>query len=135
MKMTQPLGSVALMRPDAVDVWMDVEVCRRLSWYRKVMTGVAPAKFMLCRKIPAQIEEREDAWENLWTQHGTLSGQLDGLVANVENRLEDGWEMKDASPNLLDLKSILVNKMLGNCTSASGIAEWTGQAARSGSAD
>jgi hypothetical protein len=50
------LTTVASMRPDAIAVWRDPEVARSLAWYRKVMTGNVPAKFILCRKIPAEVE-------------------------------------------------------------------------------
>lgn len=84
------------------------------------MRGSAPAKFMLCRKIPLGIELDEADWKELWIQHRELSHLLNELAVNVENSSQDGWEMKDASPNLLDLKSVLVNKMLPRCN----FCEW-----------
>lgn len=114
------LSSRASIRPDAVVVWQDPEVCGRLSWYRKVMTGRAPAKFMLCRKIPLGIKLDKADWKELWTQHRELSRLLNEFTVNVENGSQNGWGKKDASPNLLDLKSVLVNKMLHRCN----FCEW-----------
>lgn len=114
------LSSVASMRPDAVAVWQDPEVCRRLSWYRRVMTGSAPAKFLLCRKIPAETELDRADLKELWTRHMELSRLLNQLVVNVENGSEDGLAKKDAYPNLLDLKSVLVSRMLQRCN----FCEW-----------
>jgi putative pyruvate formate lyase activating enzyme len=84
------------------------------------MTGGAPAKFMLCRKIPFGIDLDKADWEELWTRHRELSRLLNELAASVENGSEDGFAKKDAHPNLLDLKSILVNEMLHHCN----LCEW-----------
>ncbi|KSW12310.1 pyruvate formate lyase-activating protein [Pyrodictium occultum] len=46
------------LRPDAVAVWSDPEVRRRLSWYYRVMRDEAPAKFMIARSV----EVDEDPW-------------------------------------------------------------------------
>ena len=108
------------MRPDAVSVWKDTEVRERLSWYRQVMIGRLPAKFMLCRKIPTQVENSDASQEELWNEHASLSQQLCDLVKNVESGSESGWSLKDHHPNLLDLKGALVNRMLEHCN----FCEW-----------
>ena len=81
------------MRPDAVSVWKDTEVRERLSWYRQVMIGRLPAKFMLCRKIPTQVENSDASQEELWNEHASLSQQLCDLVKNVESGSESGWSL------------------------------------------
>lgn len=40
-----------MVRPDAVYVWSDEEVRKRLSWYYGVMTNKLPAKFMIARVV------------------------------------------------------------------------------------
>jgi len=114
------LSSVASMRPDAVAVWQDPEVSRRLSWYRRVMSGIAPAKFMLCRKISVGIKLDKADPDGLWTEHSKLSQRVKELILNVETNPEEGWAKKDAHPNLVDLKSALVNRMLQSCN----FCEW-----------
>ncbi len=114
------LSTVALMRPDAVAVWEDTEVQKRLHWYRQVMTGRFPAKFKLCRKIPADMQLSEASEEELWGTHENLSNRLSEHVLGVSSEAEDGWSLEDRHPNFLDLKSELVNRMLEHCN----FCEW-----------
>jgi hypothetical protein len=118
--MTPFLTTVASMRPDAIAVWRDPEVARSLAWYRKVMTGNVPAKFILCRKIPAEVELNKADENELLSQHRRLSPILSNLVTNIQKGSGDAWIQKDEHPNLLDLKSALVNKTLEHCN----FCEW-----------
>jgi putative pyruvate formate lyase activating enzyme len=108
------------MRPDVLSVWDDAEVGRRLSWYRHVMLGEVPAKFILCRKIAAQSSASELSEGALWTEHHRLSRALCHLVSDVMTGSLDHRGLKDQHPNLLDLKSELVNRMLEHCN----FCEW-----------
>ncbi len=108
------------MRPDAVDVWKDPEVKKRLSWYRKVMTHKVPAKFMICRKLEAKRSLHDATDAELWSEHERLSRETTSLVVRLENAPEDYQTLPDRRPNLLDLKCELVNRMLGNCN----FCEW-----------
>jgi len=112
--------SVALMRPDALTVWEDAEVKKRLYWYRQVMTGGLPAKFMLCRKIQAEIKLADASEEELWDAHENLSTRLSEHVLEASSGSGDGWRLEDRHPNFLDLKSELVNRMLQHCN----FCEW-----------
>lgn len=116
----QLLNSVALMRPDAVSIWRDPEVRKRLSWYRQVMTGDAPAKYLLCRKISTELKPSEASENELWAEHQKLSGELCDLLRSVENGFETPVRRRDQSPNFLDLKGELVNRMLKHCN----FCEW-----------
>ena len=114
------LSSIALMRPDAISVWNDAEVRKRLSWYRHVMLGEFPAKFILCRKIVAPPLEGELSEEALWVEHRRLSRALGDLISDITTGTIDPSKLKDQHPSLLDLKSELVNRMLEHCN----FCEW-----------
>jgi putative pyruvate formate lyase activating enzyme len=114
------LGSIALSRPDAVSVWHDAEVRKRLSWYRHVMLQEFPAKFILCRKIAAQFSASKMSEDALWTEHHRLSVLLCNLISDIMSSSVDHRKLKDQHPNLLDLKSELVNRMLEHCN----FCEW-----------
>jgi len=118
--MVHLLRTVALMRPDAVDVWKDPEVNKRLFWYRQVMTGRFPAKYLLCRKIPTEIELSGAGEDELWAEHTRLSRAHADLLADISSGREDGWGLQDRTPNFIDLKSELANRMLRHCN----FCEW-----------
>jgi putative pyruvate formate lyase activating enzyme len=84
------------------------------------MIGSFPAKFMLCRKIPADLNPADASEEELWKDHASMSQHLRELVANVEEGSEDAWSLKKHEPNLLDVKVELVSRMLEHCN----FCEW-----------
>ncbi len=108
------------MRPDAVDVWKDPEVKKRLSWYRNVMIHRLPAKFMICRKLEAKQSPQDAPDAELWLEHERLSREMANLMMNLENKPDDYQRLQDQRPNLLDLKCKLVNRMVENCN----FCEW-----------
>ena len=118
--MFQFLHKAHSLRPDALTVWNDPEVAQRLSWYRQVMIGRSPAKFMLCRKVPVQIDLDGANEEELWRAHDDASQKLTELVANTARRSNDAWNLENVSPNVVDLDSELVDRMLEHCN----FCEW-----------
>src|SRR3990170_4176800 len=111
---------VVSMRPDAVEVWEDVEVKRRLFWYRQVMTGRFPAKFILSRKISTNLSLNKVTEEQLWDEHARLSKKLSDLIGYVAKGSEDAWSLPDVHPNLLELDGQLAARMLEHCN----FCEW-----------
>ena len=118
--MARLLGSVALRRPDALTVWDDPEVQKRLYWYRQVMTGGFTAKFMLCRKVPVGLGLAEATEDELWVKHDELSGAVSSMVTDIANGSKEFWGLKDYRPNFLDLKAELVKRLLHHCN----FCEW-----------
>ena len=118
--MAQLISKVALMRPDAMSVWKNPEVNRRLFWYRQVMLGRFPAKFLQCRKIASQINPSEATEEELWAEHDRLSEQASTLLGGVTARSLDAWNLPETHPSFLDLKCELANRMLKHCN----FCEW-----------
>lgn len=118
--MARLLGSGALRRPDALTVWEDPEVQKRLYWYRQVMTGRFPAKFMLCRKVPVALGLTEATEEELWAKHDQLSEAASSMITDIATGSNGVWDLDDHHPNFLDLKAELVNRMLRHCN----FCEW-----------
>jgi putative pyruvate formate lyase activating enzyme len=79
-----------------------------------------PAKFILCRKIAAQFSASKMSEDALWTEHHRLSVLLCNLISDIMSSSVDHRKLKDQHPNLLDLKSELVNRMLEHCN----FCEW-----------
>lgn len=84
------------------------------------MLGEFPAKFTLCRKIAAPLSEGELLEEALWTEHRRLSRALGRLISDTTAGTVDPRKLEDQHPNLLDLKSELVSRMLEHCN----FCEW-----------
>ena len=40
-----------ILRPDAILVWKNPKVVKRLRWYRSVMLDETPAKFLIVRSV------------------------------------------------------------------------------------
>ncbi len=103
-----------VFRPDAETVWYDDEVKRRLSWYRSVMVGEKPAKFLICKNILVEdfngLSEQE-----LWLLHDKAREMFVKLYEEVVEGSEKINFREEVSPNFLDLKIELVEKMIEHC--------------------
>ena len=106
-------------RPDALYVWQDPDVRRRLSWYYAVMTDEKPAKFMIVKRIDAGEDPSKLDTDALWELHDRLSGEARRLWEHAVND-RFGWrelrEMSKPRFSLLDVKVELAYRMLRSCT-------------------
>ncbi len=107
--------SIFLLRPDAVSVWRDPEVRRRLRWYRSVMINETPAKFMIVKSIRAEegLEEMDE--EELWRIHDELHEIAEERFRELYRQGLDDERLKQASPSYLDVKIELVKRILRKC--------------------
>jgi len=105
---------LSLLRPDSYIVWQNEEVKKRLNWYYRVMKNEKPAKFLICKKIPIEIDLKEKE-EELWKEHEKASkifNQIYSKIRNDELKIE---ELENPKNNFLELKIELVKRMLRNC--------------------
>jgi putative pyruvate formate lyase activating enzyme len=103
-----------LLRPDAVSVWRNPEVRKRLSWYYEVMTDAKPAKYRICKKVEVDVDLSASD-EELWSAHREVARRFEGLwrkVMSGELRLE---ELETPEVSFLDLKVEIVKRMLRSC--------------------
>lgn len=108
------------VRPDAVRVWRDPEVRRRLSWYMRVMLREAPPKFVMARSYPAGLDHGEDPWSleagELWRIHEKASSEFRRMWMRVR---EGSIEYRDleAEPgeSLLAVKAVLAHRLASPC--------------------
>jgi len=101
-------------RFDAEAVWGDTEVRRRLQWYRGVMTGRYPAKFLICKKTGVSIPKDPDE-SSLWYQHAIAQKDFLRAFKDISEGLIDFTSLPDVSPNLLDLKCLISERMIQKC--------------------
>lgn len=105
-----------LYRPDAVLVWRDEEVRRRLSWYYLVMENRAPAKYHIAARLEAPSDYIYMEDERLWRVHEELGKAFDDEWSRQRQR-PDTSVISAAIPkaSFLDVKVELSRRMLRRC--------------------
>jgi putative pyruvate formate lyase activating enzyme len=113
-------GSWALVRPDALRVWGDPEVRRRLSWYLSVMTGRRPAKFRLARLVeapgfdaPSELASADE--RGLWRAHERASSEFRRLWRRIREGSREHEELAAPAVSLLHLKAELARRLASPC--------------------
>ncbi|MCE4617624.1 MAG: radical SAM protein [Desulfurococcales archaeon] len=101
----------AFIRPDALTVWRNPDVRRRLGWYRLVMSDKAPARFLLARLVPVEYDPR-DTLERLLEIHNKNIGKITKLAnetiedrATAKRLMREALNVAPGEENLLDLKA------------------------------
>lgn len=102
-------------RPDAILVWRDPEVKRRLRWYRSVMLDETPAKFMIIKTIKADSGLKEMKEEELWSLHQELHEEAEEMFKEMYGSGLDEEKLKPVDPSYLDLKIEISRRILGKC--------------------
>lgn len=114
--MSAPSWYWRLVRPDAISVWNNEEVRRRLKWYYEVMVDVKPAKFMIAKRIEVPEDPSKLDLEGLWSLHEEYSKRFwevftkirDDKLRFEELPLPDKW-------NLLHVKARIAWETIKSC--------------------
>jgi len=106
---------IRALRPDAILVWKDPEVARRLKWYRSVMLNETPAKFVVVRSLKAPNNLRDLREEELWKLHDELHEEAEERFKEEFGKGVDWERLKQANPSYLDLKIELARRILKKC--------------------
>jgi len=102
-----------IQRFESLPIWEALKP--RLSWYYAVSTNRMPAKYLICRRIPTELDLKAASEEELWREHERLTRIfLDTWKAIRTGQLRL-HELPRASPNLLDLSVELAKRMLTHC--------------------
>ena len=97
------------------DLWIWERVGDRLPWYYAVACNRMPAKYLIARRVPCELDLRPASEEDLWTEHARLTERFLGLWRGVRDGQVDVSEIPRADPSLLDLSVELVQRMLRHC--------------------
>ncbi|MEB3845379.1 MAG: radical SAM protein [Desulfurococcales archaeon] len=110
-----------LARPDAISVWQDPEVRRRLSWYYSVMRGSKPARFLIARSIPVDAS-RGELWEmeedSLWKLHAEAARWFmeEWLEIKDSDRVNvEKYTYSNVDTSFLDVKRVLAYRLASPC--------------------
>ena len=112
-------GNWILVRPDALTVWRDPEVRRRLSWYLSVMNGDKPPKFKIAMRIDAGVDSmdylREEDEGELWRLHNRLQAEFKRVWSSIREGRLDYSELGEPKVSFLDLKIELSRRLANPC--------------------
>ena len=104
------------LRPDALTVWRNPKVRRALQWYHKVMENKKPAKFKIARSIPVDERIFEADIQELWKEHDRLHEIFYKKWVKIREGLNDESNLETVEPSFLDLKVVIANRILEECT-------------------
>jgi len=102
------------LRPDAVRVLKDEMARKSLARYFSVMQDEKPAKFRICKKLPAEFDEN-DSIEELWQKHGRLAQRFYKFERETDTRQQILRNMPNPEKSFLDLKISIARRILTDC--------------------
>ncbi|MEM3833207.1 MAG: radical SAM protein [Thermoprotei archaeon] len=105
----------SLVRPDAIDVWKNNEIKRRLKWYYEVMIDKKPAKFLIAKRIPLDANPKEFGEDELWNLHDKLSKDFKKIFNEINNETLKLNELSEPKYSYLDVKIELAKRLLTPC--------------------
>lgn len=105
--MTSPLSTLPIWDTSIGDV---------LPWYFAVAEDRMPAKYLLARRIPCDLNLPEATLDELWAEHDCSTTRFLGVWEGIRRRTVRWSELPLANPSLLDLTGELVARMLSCCT-------------------
>ncbi|TFF89655.1 MAG: pyruvate formate lyase-activating protein, partial [Promethearchaeota archaeon] len=101
------------IRPDTSSIWDHHEVKRILSRYKSILNKKKPAKYLIFKKIPIDIDLENSSDEFLWKTHNkikeqVINGEYLKEFSNKKNITHDNF-------SYLDLKIELLKRIIENC--------------------
>jgi putative pyruvate formate lyase activating enzyme len=105
------------VRPDALSVWSNPVVRERLSWYYSVMRNEKPAKFLIAKKTPVEINPylQELELKDLWRLHEKASQRFTEYLRSVKRSELSIEKLEDPKYSYLDVKIAIAYKLITPC--------------------
>ncbi len=99
---------------DFADMWIWERVGDRLPWYYEVSCNRKPARYLISRRIPCEVDLAASE-EELWAEHARATERF--LETWSAIRIDEAHilDFPPAGPSLLDLSVELVMRMLRHC--------------------
>lgn len=108
-------GTWILYRPDAIQVWKNQDVIRRLSWYYKVMKDIKPAKFIIAKRVEVHDDPKKLDYECLWSLHDKVAKDFRKIFSDIKNDYLTLSELEKPKISFLDVKIELTKRILKKC--------------------
>jgi putative pyruvate formate lyase activating enzyme len=87
---------------------------KSLARYFGVSEDKKPAKFMMAKKVPAELSEN-DSTERLWREHMRLVQEFSTIESEIDNGQKDLQKMPVPEKSFLDLKAEIAKRILSSC--------------------
>jgi len=97
-----------------MSVLKDEKAIKSLHRYFEVMEGKLPARFLVCRRVPAKVDLSANE-EALWRAHERALGDFRKLLDDVDAGKTQLDDLEYKTPSLLDLKVELARRILKSC--------------------
>lgn len=117
------------LRPDAISVWKNKEVVRRLSHYKAILDGKRPARYRVVKRIPVEYS-KEDSLKELFKIHEEKSKEFWEIYDEIAAGKRSIEDLKYPPKSFLDLKITIVKKIVEKCHLCEwrcGVNRWKGE--------
>jgi putative pyruvate formate lyase activating enzyme len=103
-----------IFRPDAIAVLRDEKARESLRRYFAVMGDKLPARFLVCKRVPARVDLSASD-EELWRTHERGLKEFRKLLADIDEGKVKLSDLGQPEPSLLDVKLELAKRILKSC--------------------
>lgn len=103
-----------ISRLDAMAVLKDEKAIKSLHRYFEVMKGKLPARFLVCRRVPAKVDLSANE-EALWRAHERALVDFRKLLDDVDGGKTHLDNLEYKTPSLIDIKVELSRRILKSC--------------------
>jgi putative pyruvate formate lyase activating enzyme len=99
---------------ESLKIWESFK--NRLPWYFEVSTNHMPAKYLIAKRLPCNLDLLSASEEELWRQNSLLTEAFLDMWQKIRLREISALPPKVVqSPSLMDLSVELANRMLAHC--------------------
>jgi putative pyruvate formate lyase activating enzyme len=103
-----------MSRPDAMAVLTDAKTIKSLHRYFEVMKDKLPARFLVCKRVPAKVDLSANE-EAIWRAHERALVDFRKLLEDVDGSKTHLDDLEYKPPSLLDIKVELSRRILKSC--------------------
>ncbi|MEM4481436.1 MAG: radical SAM protein [Desulfurococcaceae archaeon] len=109
--------AIVNIRPDAISVWTDPHVRDRLSHYYSVMKNERPARFILAKLTPVDLDSssREIPLSELWSIHNRAKQEFSKICREFQARSVKLEDHEKPPFSYLDLKAVIARRLMSPC--------------------
>ncbi len=98
-----------------LEIWQDEKVQENLIWYTQVANNEMPAKFLIAKKIPVEVDLVVATEDELWLEHERATKVFLSRWEEVSSRTINIDNIETPDISLMDLNVELVERIIKKC--------------------